>query len=1023
MSLTKVRILPLILSSILLVQFLLPPIPVSANPDENITALDTDAAVERVDGAEISLEDFGEFYYWDMEKKDDKEVPVIYGKGGKYLEPIKLELESEDGEHGDVYLPVGDALPVEVPVPDDEKNELCGKGAPFDMEDGKPTNIKFHVAKDGSTMAIDLINDGSNGEDSFELAWYSEVDATDQEKPTFIERSTNTQEGWLKRKTDAIYDALGKVDVLRMAEEKITGEKKLNIEIYTCSYVIKDYFNTFIAPYSPFDVVDGDFFEGKLLGKKGMKFIDWLRQVNNIRDYLALSKSASYEIINHCHQFKNPDGCNNRLSFFFQRCYVRAIGIEDTTNTSFMSKDDPFMPNRVIEQYIKPPDLLGSIWNHTIKTSLSPFATCFGGKRYAPNQEHDRSFNSPQEGIAFGQRIVHGTVFPRPIFPIDVDEVEDPTIPRDKAETKCSLGKMGWLLCPTISFLSKITDRLFSLIQQWLVVPPILAGDDKAAFVAWKFMRNFANIFFIIFLLIVIASQVAGGGNTAYALRTIIPRLIVIALLINLSFYICSFALDVSNVMGSSLYGTIRGLSPPGSPVNEFRTWESVTSAIVLGGGGAALLAAGMLAGLAALVPMLIMTFISMTIVLLSLLLRQSLIIILIIIAPLAFVLKLLPGTDSWYQKWQTMFTQMLFLYPTIAIVFAGAYFASNIIVNQAAVHGNATLAIFAMAIQIIPLFITPVIMKFGGGAINSFGGMIKGGLKAPADKINKAAKQSQEDRNVIKDTQAAYRHGKLSRRSPIAAIRRARMRRDYKRKVWNRDLDRARGRAVSESSALTNIAAVSGGGLNRDAREDIRKALDNELTKLRREDVSVAQVHLQEDLNSQNFDDAVKVNKELLSILENGSEEERIAAIKQIAQNGDVPTIHAVIDALNVETGKGSTAAERHAFVESLEKSSVGRGAAHLTTKSGLRAIADGTATTGSLYRQAYAENKYNAATMASQSADSIAGMGQYFNDVQIGKVTNEFFKATNNERTSHLINPASTEALGNIQPGRRRG
>ena len=72
---------------------------------------------------------------------------------------------------------------------------------------------------------------------------------------------------------------------------------------------------------------------------------------------------------------------------------------------------------------------------------------------------------------------------------------------------------------------------------------------------AWTTFQTIANVVFIILLLFVIFSQLTGVGIDNYGIKRILPKLIVVAILVNLSYLICVVCVDLSNILGSSLKG------------------------------------------------------------------------------------------------------------------------------------------------------------------------------------------------------------------------------------------------------------------------------------------------------------------------------------------------------------------------------------------------------------------------------------------------------------------------------------
>lgn len=998
---------------------------------------------DRIQGQEIMNGDKEEYYYWDMEEKDGQQVPVIYGRGGQYTEPVKFEnAPGQPNTH--FYYLKDEWLPVTLP------DSWCGKGIHLKEKGGHPSNLVLRIVENGdpgydaakgpefptnqtdylesvygrSIGAFDAIGDDSGGVDSYEFQWRAMVDITNPDDKKFV-KEVNIAQGAFngaknilrpllnnnasKAAIDAALNSLGLPPGTGSVVKEVLGDKTKEIE--DCTYVFHENFNVSLPHLSPFDVTDPNAIQGKLLGKRGMKFEDWLRRFNNLRDYFALSSSATRQTTIHCQNFQDKEGCINRLTTKFQRCYARASGL--TTTADFDGSSNPIISFADAIKLF--PNSGSSLWDHTIRANLAPFATCFGGERYAKNDRLDQSFRTEQHGIDFGEWIAFGTTFPEQLFPYDIEEVTDPTMPSAKAETTCSLGSMGWILCPAFKFFANVADKLFTFIRQWLVIPPLLAGKGMAAYIVWEHMRNLANVLFAILILALVIMYAAGGMLSNYNIRIMLPRIIVTGILINISFYLCSFLVDVSNVAGSSLYTLIRELTPPKSGVSGFSTWESIVTHIAFAGGGAVLTGTALVVGLAAMVPMLITSLIAMVIALLALLLRQAVVIILVIVAPLAFAMQLLPGTASWFQKWKKMFSQMLLLYPVIAIVFAGAYFASNIVQGQATEQGGVLLAIFALALQVIPLFLTPLVLKFGGNVLNKFGGTIKSAVKSPTDKLNKAASTFADDRKDIKNLRAAHRQG-LSRVNPIDAIRRSRMRREHKYNYQDSQRRSAQARRVAESRLMSGVAKA-GGGIS---ETDLKSILD----KAASERIQLAKISIDDQAAKQFGNDVQRINTEMLKNLDSDDMATAAASAQRIVESGDVDSINQMIDKLHTLQDSSNTTMLRDRVGQIVKNSTAAKTNAHLRDPDNLNAIQNGSATTRSMYQHTanrptggYSDPQ----TAIRESPQSIAEMQNHLNDTQLRNFVNAFNTARSRDRSSGDATVGATEAVAALDAALR--
>lgn len=342
---------------------------------------------------------------------------------------------------------------------------------------------------------------------------------------------------------------------------------------------------------------------------------------------------------------------------------------------------------------------------------------------------------------------------------ISKGDLEGGKKPVDKGEekdtTSCKPEGIGWILCPISNAIAGMTDGLFKLVAELMKVAPILGNEEyqKNLSNAWGTMRNIANIAFVIAFLIIIFSQLTSYGVSNYGIKKMLPRLIIAAILVNLSFYICAILVDLSNVLGVGLQNLLMGLQGQASLGSSPDLWSNLTAGIL---GGAGVVAAGftytvlaapatLWAAVGGLLILMIPALFAIMIAFLVLILRQALIIILIIISPLAFVAYLLPNTESWYKKWQTSFVTLLFLFPLMSILFGGSQLAASFIMASAKQDTMIGLLMYmgALAVQVIPLFITPLLIKFSSGILGRFGGMVNNPNKGPLDRAKKGLQGS----------------------------------------------------------------------------------------------------------------------------------------------------------------------------------------------------------------------------------------------------------------------------------------
>lgn len=370
--------------------------------------------------------------------------------------------------------------------------------------------------------------------------------------------------------------------------------------------------------------------------------------------------------------------------------------------------------------------------------------------------------------------------------------VADPTQAPTNAEgednegTSCAISGIGWIVCPVATFLSWVTDMAYAGVEQLMIVQPVSltgSGSSAAIYQIWASIRDLANIAFIFAFFMIILSHATSIGLSSYGMKKMLPRLIVAAVLVNLSYYICALAVDLSNVFGAGIDGIITGAyNSADAEATGANSWTTVVgSALALtgifaggatflgavggaaaaaGGGGGAMLGAAW----AMLLPFLITALLAVVTALVVLVLRQALIILLIVISPLAFVAYILPNTESLFSKWRKAFMAMMVFYPLVALVFAGSKVAAQIL--RTAAPGDSglheLLRIASLGIQFFPLIALPFIMKFSGGVLSRIAGIVNNPNKGPFDAMRKRAegykdtklKQSRSRANEYLDKQ-----------------------------------------------------------------------------------------------------------------------------------------------------------------------------------------------------------------------------------------------------------------------------
>lgn len=333
----------------------------------------------------------------------------------------------------------------------------------------------------------------------------------------------------------------------------------------------------------------------------------------------------------------------------------------------------------------------------------------------------------------------------------------------ENASCYSQVGGLGWIVCPVAAFLSRAIDTIYDLIEDFLILEPISMDEKSPVFQIWVYARNITNIIFIIFLMAVIYSQVTGFGLSNYGIKRALPRLIIAAILINLSYLICVLAVDFSNLVGRSLHGFLSSVATTAASSGQFGSGYSTSFydifTTIAAGGVIGTLVVGLSGGplglLLAIIPVILGGIISVLIGLFTISLRQAVIILLVSVAPLAFGAYLLPNTERWFKKWTNLFFQMIFFYPMFSLLFGASKVASGIFMGSA----NSMLGIIlGLAVQVLPLIFAIGLMKMAGtvlgqvgNALNSLGNKANAGVRSFVEPHKELARAKHLAKNLRK--------------------------------------------------------------------------------------------------------------------------------------------------------------------------------------------------------------------------------------------------------------------------------
>jgi hypothetical protein len=280
---------------------------------------------------------------------------------------------------------------------------------------------------------------------------------------------------------------------------------------------------------------------------------------------------------------------------------------------------------------------------------------------------------------------------------------------------------ISWLVCPIVSSIQDFMNYVGSEIESYLTVPNSYfdssnVNGGQQIYVAWDNIRNIALALLAIFALIMVFSQALSiGPFDAYTVKKLLPRILISAVLVTLSWPLISLAVGISNGVGEGLRSLIF------APFRDLGTFN-------LNGGdeGFSLitgLGLGAAFGIIGTLSFALTAIIALLTGLVVIVIRQLILILLAILSPIALVSYILPGTDKIWKLWWDSFFGVLIMFPLIeAFIAVGSVFAAI------AAHGNNPLdKIIGFVAIYLPYFLLPATVRFAGGALRTIGGQVQG--------------------------------------------------------------------------------------------------------------------------------------------------------------------------------------------------------------------------------------------------------------------------------------------------------
>ena len=333
-------------------------------------------------------------------------------------------------------------------------------------------------------------------------------------------------------------------------------------------------------------------------------------------------------------------------------------------------------------------------------------------------------------------------------------EDTDPTLPPGSLDDSTTVAgdcysglrnSLAWILCPILGIIDNFIEWAERAISNQLTVDLGTQATRDSLQDAWRVVARFASGILVVIALVMVISTALGSDLVSpYALKKILPRLVIGAIGIWLSWALVSTYIDIMNDLGKGIAGimltpfqeakefslqNMAGIASgsPGGGGTSGTIFVGLATAGLLGGNIFGLLGVGLTALFAFLVAIFVLA------------LRQAVIVFLVVLAPLGFAMWILPNTQKLWKLWSGTLNKLLIMYPMImGLLAAGKIFAY--ITSQSAAGEESTIDHFlafsiALIAYVAPYFFLPALFKAAGGVFSNLTGMVNNKGKGIFDK------------------------------------------------------------------------------------------------------------------------------------------------------------------------------------------------------------------------------------------------------------------------------------------------
>ncbi|MFH1233060.1 MAG: hypothetical protein V1649_00185 [Patescibacteria group bacterium] len=224
--------------------------------------------------------------------------------------------------------------------------------------------------------------------------------------------------------------------------------------------------------------------------------------------------------------------------------------------------------------------------------------------------------------------------------------------------TKNLLLGLTWAVYWVVRFLGLLFLFILSLLSQVAKYNEFITADTVVK--GWVIVRDLCNMFFILILLIIAFATILRQEN--YSIKKLLPKLLIMAVLINFSKTICGLIIDFAQVI---MLTFVNGFS--GGGINNLTTLFGINTLLNQAKSPETDATIGSFAGVLGALFAVAIALVVIVVMLCVLVMRIIMLWVYVILSPLAYLLAAFPAGQQYSQQWWKEFSNNVIVGPVLA--------------------------------------------------------------------------------------------------------------------------------------------------------------------------------------------------------------------------------------------------------------------------------------------------------------------------------------------------------------------